>query len=167
MANSGYIKTKIVELAFALISLVVGAGITYFGINWLGVQLEIFYGVNTFSPMWILAVFLVPFIAGIAVSVVYGLGGKILSYLAPLPILFYSYYVIDPSTLPEGVTVLPIYFWFLLVILASEFSGLGGMVGEMVIKKTYGRRPKHMIHKRYQVGLRDRLKSSEQGTTGS
>jgi len=46
---------------------------------------------------------------------------------------------------------LPIGYWVLIVIVSVEAAAAGGLIGEFVIKKTYGRRPKHLIHKRYQL----------------
>jgi len=49
--------------------------------------------------------------------------------------------------LPEGVTLLPFWYWILVLIVAIEAAAFGGMFGEVVVKKTYGRRPRHLFYK--------------------
>ena len=135
----------------------IGAGVVvnYLGdrlMNYLspppGMRLELFWGVSTFNPMWILALFLVPFIAGIVVSLVYGLGGKMLCYFVPIIVRGYSYiHMMNYEGLPEGVTLLPFWYWLLVLIVAIEAAAFGGAFGEIVVKRTYGRRPKKIVYK--------------------
>jgi hypothetical protein len=146
-------KESLLELKWASIAIISGAIVVYIGLRLLNVRMDVFYGISTFNPVWITALFVVPFIAGIVVSVVYGLGGKILAHFSPLLVIVPDYLLLDQYSLPEGVTILPLGYWILLVIVAVEFASLGGFVGEIMIKKTYGRRPKHLIHKRYQRGF--------------
>jgi len=136
---------------WAFIALSVGSAIIYFGDRYLNVSLEIYFGPHTYSPMWVLDLILVPFLAGMAVSFIYGLGGKILAHFAPIFIRVFEYYTLDSAVLPDGVALLPLGFWLLILIVVVEAAGAGGFVGEVVMKKTYGRRPKHLIHKRYQT----------------
>ena len=132
------------EARWAVLAVTVGAVIVYAGDQLLGVSLEVYYGVNTYNPIWVLDLILVPFIAGLAVSSIYGLGGKILAHFSPL-------IVRAISSFPEGVLPLPLGFWILIVIVTVEAASAGGFVGEVIIKRTYGRRPKHLVHKRYQI----------------
>jgi hypothetical protein len=138
----------------AVIAVLVGAGIVYAGDKLLGVTLEHYYGVGTFSPAWILALFFVPFVAGIVVSLIYGLGGKMWAHLSPVIVRVYSYYELHAGAVPpEGAVVLPMAYWLLIVIVAAEFAAFGGVVGEVVVKRVYGRTPKerlHRLHKKYQ-----------------
>lgn len=144
-------RNKLFDICVGTVAVLVGAGIVYLGDKLLGVKLEIFYGVGTFSPIWVLDLFVVPFIAGIVVSLIYGLGGKMLAHLSPVIIRVASYYELQGAVhLPEGGIVLPIAYWLLVVVVAAEFAAFGGVVGEIVIKKTYGRTAKHLIHKKYQ-----------------
>ena len=146
------IKGKFQDFGMALVAIIAGAGIIHFGDRLLGVKLELFWGVSTFSPLWVLDLFLVPFIAGIAVSFIYGLGGKILAHFSPLVVRIASYYElnsISPTDLPEGAVLLPIGYWLLVVIMSVEFAAFGGVVGEILMKKIYGRSPKHLLHKKY------------------
>lgn len=118
----------------------------------LGVRLELYHGVSTFSPIWAFDLFVIPFIAGLVVSLIYGLGGKLLCYFSPIIVRGWSYYeaVTNPEVLAnagEGVTVLPIAFWILILIVAIEAAAFGGAFGEVMVKKTYGRRPRYMVYK--------------------
>ena len=99
-----------------------------------------------------LDLFLVPFIAGIVVSMIYGLGGKILAYFSPLIVRVANYIQLDGAeALPDGVSILPLGYWILVIIVAIEFSAVGGIVGEIIIKRTYGRtNDKSKLHKKYQ-----------------
>ena len=138
------------EARWATLAVLVGAAIVYAGDKLLGVSLEVYFGVNTYNPIWLLDLILVPFIAGLAVSAIYGLGGKILAHFSPLIVRVIEYNMLDMSTFPDGVHPLPLGFWISIVIVTVEAASAGGFVGEVVIKRTYGRRPKHLIHKRYQ-----------------
>jgi len=130
----------------------VGALVNYAGDRLLGVRLELFWGVSTFSLIWAADLFIVPFIAGLSVSMVYGLGGKLLCYFSPIIVRGISYIQMSYFTdMPEGVVVLPFYYWILILIVAIEAAAIGGVFGEIMIKKTYGRRPKHLLYKKISV----------------
>jgi len=144
------IKLSPQDLFWGTAAVLLGAVIVYLGDSLLGVSLEVYQGVGTFTPLWILDLILVPFIAGLAVSFVYGLGGKILAHFSPLIVRVIEYNMIDPTAHPEHAAILPLGFWILIVIVTVEAASAGGFVGEVVLKRTYGRRPKHLIHKRYQ-----------------
>ncbi len=129
-----------------------GAAVIVLGDYLLGVKLELFNGIGTFSPIWVVDLFVVPIIAGIVVSMIYGLGGKILAHASPLIVRVVSYVQLNGvDTLPDGATILPLGFWALVIIVAIEFSALGGFVGEIIVKRTYGRTSdKTKLHKKYQ-----------------
>lgn len=145
-----YVTPK--EMMWGTIAVLVGAAVNLVGDRLMGVSLELFYGVQTFSPLWIVTLFFVPFIAGIVVSLIYGLGGKILAYFAPIVVRVPEYMMLydDRNSLPDGVTLLPIGYWILIVIIAVEAAAIGGVIGEIVNKKVYGRSDKSKFHKRYQ-----------------
>ncbi len=63
----------------------------HFGDRLLGVRIEVFTGIQYFSPLWVVDVFLIPFISGVLVSVIYGLGGKWLCYFPPMIVRAISY----------------------------------------------------------------------------
>lgn len=148
---------------FSLTSMVVGAGailagaiVNLAGDLLLGVRLELFLGVSTFSPIWVVDLFVVPFVAGFVVSMIYGLGGKLLCYFSPLIVRAWGYYeaTVNPVILAqagEGVTVLPLEYWALILVLAIEAAAFGGVFGEVMVKKTYGRLPRYMIYKEKSV----------------
>jgi len=46
------------------------------------------------------------------------------------------------SGTPHGSNLNPIGWWVLYVILAMESAGIGGIVGEVMIKSVYGRSKK-------------------------
>ncbi|MDH3325225.1 MAG: hypothetical protein OEM38_00745 [Gammaproteobacteria bacterium] len=137
------------HLFWALIATTVGVVLILLGDHLLGVQLEVFQGMSTFSIPWILDLILVPLVAGFFVSLIYGLGGKMIAHLPALLAKSYVFYNLTPDMIPEGAAIVPLGFWILLVIVVVEACAAGGLIGEFVIKRTYGRRPRHLIHKRY------------------
>lgn len=145
------------DIFFGTVAVLVGALIVLAGDHLLGVSLEKYYGIlETFSPIWIVDLIVVPFIAGIVVSAIYGLGGKILSYFAPLLVRLPMYFGGAEALYPnDGGMLLQPGFWILILIVSVEAAGGGGIVGEIIIKKTYGRRPKDQVYKRYQIKTPD------------
>ena len=110
----------------------------------LGVKIEAFTGnIDYFSAWWSLDVFLVPFLCGIIVSSIFGFGGKWLAHLPPLIVRSLSYFAIDQhiTAIPARSSLMPIGWWGFFLILTIEFSAIGGVVGEVLIKRTYGRSP--------------------------
>ncbi len=140
------------DVAWGTFAVLVGAAVNFAGDRLMGVSLELFYGVQTFSPMWVVTLFFVPFVAGVVVSLIFGLGGKILAYFSPIIVRVYEYNALYDHRLdlPDGVTLLPIGYWILVVIIAVEAAAIGGVIGEIVNKKVYGRTDKAKLHKRYQ-----------------
>ncbi len=130
------------------IALGVGCLIVFMGNKLLGQRLELYYGLETFNPIWFTQVFIVPVIAGIAVSFIYGLGGKWYAYLPPLIVAAYQYYeMANILPIPEGAQLMPMGWWGFVVILAMEAGGIGGVLGEIFNKRIYGRTPKHLLYK--------------------
>lgn len=141
-------NNRLMSVLMGFVAIALGALINYAGDRLLGIRLELFWGVSTFSPIWVVDLFLIPFIAGFSVSMVYGLGGKLLCYFAPIIVRGISYIQMDNyPNLPEGVVLLPFWYWILVLIVAIEAAAFGGAFGEIMVKKTYGRRPKHLIYK--------------------
>lgn len=130
--NQRYVK--------AIAALLVGTSLNYLGDRVLGVKIELFSGLATFSFAWILDLFFVPFLVGLVVSWIFGAGGKWLSILPPLIVRCASYVQILYFTgTPHGSTLNPLGWWVLYVILAVESSNIGGILGEVMIKGVYGR----------------------------
>ena len=144
-------KDFIPYLVWGTISITVGVAVILLGDKLLGVQLEVVLRdrMATYNIFWILDLILVPIIAGFVVTFIYGLGGKIVAHFPPLIAKSYMYFTISPDMIPQGAEIIPVGFWILIVIVAVEAGAAGGLIGEIVIKKIYGRRPKHLVHKRY------------------
>lgn len=152
---------RVTDFAVALVAVFAGAAVVYAGDRALGVTLEHFYGVATFSPAWVLDLFLVPFIAGIVVSAIYGLGGKMWAHLSPVIVRLASYYEAHQGALPDGAGMLPMSYWLLIVIVAAEFAAFGGVVGEIIVKRTYGRTPRERLHRKYQDAQKAKTPAGE------
>lgn len=145
---AAHMNNRGMAVLMGCVAIAAGALINYAGDRLLGVRLELFWGVSTFSPLWVVDLFVVPFIAGFAVSMIYGLGGKLLCYFAPIIVRGVSYIqMANYPDLPEGVVLLPLGYWVLVLIVAIEAAAFGGVFGEIMIKKVYGRRPKHLVYK--------------------
>ena len=128
-----------------VLALVVGCLINFVGDHLLGVRIELFWGLSTFNLLWFLAVFIVPFVAGTAVGMIFGLGGKWMSYFPPLIVRFYAYFeTMKFIGIPDGAALMPMGWWGFFVILAMESAAIGGVMGEILIKRTYGRKPTHL-----------------------
>ncbi len=126
-------------------ALIAGCAIIYFGDHLLGIRTELFWGLSTFNILWFLDIFIVPLIAGIAVGMIYGLGGKWLAYFPPLIMQFYAYFEsMKLIGVPDGAALMPMGWWGFFVILAVESAAIGGVLGEILIKRTYGRKPIHL-----------------------
>jgi len=128
------------------------ASIVNYGCDWLlGVHFELFYGITDFNMLWILDLFVVPALVGFLIAVVYGFGAKWIAILVPLVQHTYAYsqfsYLADLHRLPQGAVLQPMGWWGFFVIVAMEVAMLGAIFGESVIKKTYGRRPRHLVFK--------------------
>ena len=134
---------------WAVIATAVGVAIILAGDMLLGAPLEVFKGMQTFNALWILNLIVVPLIAGFAVAFIYGLGAKIVAHFPALIAKSYVYFNLSPDMITDG-QLIPVGFWVLICIVVVEACAAGGLLGEYLIKRTYGRRPKHMIHKRYQ-----------------
>jgi len=123
-------------------AILLGSAFNHFADRILGVTIEAFSGgVGYFSPLWVLDMFLVPFLSGVLVSLIYGFGGKWLSFVPSLIVRLVSYFGIANHLIPmaPGSSLMPLGWWGFYVILAMEAAAFGGVIGEVVIKRTYGR----------------------------
>lgn len=136
------------RLTNGFVALLLGSALNHFGDRLLGVQIEVFKGLESFSPLWIVDVFVLPFFVGLLVAAIFGMGGKWLCYFPPLIVRGIAYIQImnAPHLLP-GEHLLPFGWWGFFVILAMEAAAFGGILGEIMIKSTYGRRPRHLVYK--------------------
>lgn len=125
------------------VALLSGMILNYLGDRLLGVRIELFSGLSTFSFAWILDVFFVPFLVGLLVSRIFGMGGKWLCYFPPLIVRSLNYAeILYVSGTPHGSNLNPIGWWGLYVILAMESAAIGGILGEVMKKNIYGRTKK-------------------------
>lgn len=123
-----------------VVTLLIGVVLNYLGDRLLGVRIELFSGLSTFSFAWLLDVFFVPFLVGVVVSWIFGMGGKWLCYFPPLIVRSISYAeILYVTGTPHGSNLNPMGWWGLYVILAMESAGIGGIVGEAMKKNVYGR----------------------------
>jgi len=130
---------KIIHWYGLIVAMIVGCAVNYLG-NWLiGVRIELFWGLKTFSFPWFLELFVWPVIVGISVSLVYGLGGKWFASLPPLIVHFASYYQTKHYLgVPDGAHLMPMGWWGFFIILAMESAMIGGVLGEIANKRVYG-----------------------------
>lgn len=128
------------RIVTGLIALIAGMLLNYLGDRLLGVKLELYYGLSTFSFAWMLDIFLLPFLVGLLVAWIFGKGAKWLCYFPPLFVRCIAYaQIVYISGVPHGSVLNPMGWWGFYVILAMEAAGIGGIAGEVLIKNIYGR----------------------------
>ncbi len=123
-------------------AILLGSAFNHFADRILGVTIEAFSGgIGYFSPLWVLDMFLVPFLTGVLVSLIYGFGGKWLSFIPAAIVRCLSYFGIANHLIPmaPGSSLMPLGWWGFYIILAMEAALGGGVIGEVMIKRTYGR----------------------------
>ncbi|WP_455208296.1 hypothetical protein [Kaarinaea lacus] len=142
-----------VRIVSGTLAIMVGCLVNYAGDRLLGVRLEL-VPINDplaiFNALWAIQVFIIPVFVGVATASVFGLGGKWLCYFPPMIVrtIAYveSYYL---TALPDGMTLMPFGWWIFFVILAVECSAIGGVFGEILIKRIYGRSSPEEVEKLY------------------
>lgn len=132
--------TKTVRWIPFFVAVAIGCVVNVIGIWLLDVRLELFYGLQTFNFIWFLQVFIWPIVVGLAVSFVYGLGGKWISMLPPLIVHVIAFYQTEYLIgVPVGAESMPFGWFMFFVILAMESAMFGGVFGEIAIRRIYGR----------------------------
>ncbi len=138
------------RFATGALAIVVGCLVNYVGDRLLGVRIELFWGLQTFNFIWFLQLFILPVFVGWSVSAVFGLGGKWLCYFPPLIVRAIAYWeTLYLIGVPEGAELMPIGWWMFFVILAVESAAIGGVVGEILNKRVYGRTSPEEAKKKY------------------
>ncbi len=131
-------------------ALLVGIALNYLGDRLLGVRIETFSGISTFTFPWMLDVFFVPFVVGLAVAWIFGKHAKWLACLPPLFLrgFFYVYVTLfdNPHPYVDFFFEIPLGYWGLCVILAVESANIGAILGE-VMMGTYGRKDEQVVEK--------------------
>lgn len=114
-----------------------GMALNFLGDWLLGARIEVFSGIATFTFPWMLDVFLVPFLVGLAVAKIYGSrGGKWLACLPPFFVrcITYGYmYLFVFNDGKEFFYHLNLYYWGPCVILVVEAANFGGILGEVLV----------------------------------
>jgi len=128
------------RLVTGFIALLVGCAVNYIGDHLIGIRLELFYGLSTFNGWWFLELFVLPVFVGMSVSAVFGLGGKWLCYFPPIIVRCTAYLeTIYVTGVPEHASLMPFGWYILFIILAVESAAIGGALGEVMVKRVYGR----------------------------
>lgn len=144
------IANKLEALKWALFAIMSGAAALYAMNQILDVHLELFGSIaDYFKPSLFIGLVLTPFIAGVIVSLIYGLGGKVLCYFPALMVYLFQYFntAFTEGAVPDDMRLLPIGYMGFIIIVAIEASAVGGVLGEVWVKKTYGRKPRHLVYK--------------------
>ncbi len=133
------------RLIKGLAALLIGCALNYAGDRLLGVRIELWYGLDTFSFAWVLDMFAVPFAVGLATAAIFGMGGKWLCYFPPLIVRALSYYALSNPHHPD---LLVMGYWGFFVILTMEAAAFGGIMGEIAVRGTYGRSAPGTVYKK-------------------
>ena len=102
--------------------------------DWLlGVRIELFRGMATFTPAWMADVFLVNFLSGLLVARYFGRHAKWLAIVPPLIVrsLSYAYLYVIENPSGDFFLQLHLHYWGPTVILAVECANIGGILGEV------------------------------------
>jgi hypothetical protein len=58
--------------------------------------------------------------------------------------------------IPDGAALMPMGWWGFFVILAVESAAIGGVMGEILIKRTYGRKSTHLEYEERAAKTREK-----------
>lgn len=131
-----------------IMAIILGCVLNYFGDRLLGVKIELFRGILDFNGLWVIDMLVLPFLVGVLVAVIFGLGGKWLCYFPPLIVKSISYVEsIYLNPVPEGASLIPFGMWGLFVTVVMTAAAFGGVMGEIMVKGTYGRSPRDLLYK--------------------
>ncbi len=128
------------RFALGTLAFLAGSLVNYIGDRLLGVRIELFYGLETFNFIWFLQLFIWPVVVGIVVALIFGRGGKWLAYFPPAFVRLIAYYETQYLIgVPDNASLMPMGWWTFFVILAVECAAIGGIIGEVMLKRAYGR----------------------------
>lgn len=133
-----------------VVAVIMGCALNYFGDRLLGVKIELFRGILDFNGLWVIDMLVLPFFVGVLVAVIFGLGGKWLCYFPPLIVKSISYLdSVYLSGIPEDASLIPFGMWALFVTVVMTSAAFGGVMGEIMVKRTYGRSPRDLLYKQH------------------
>ncbi|MDH4273658.1 MAG: hypothetical protein OEW08_01325 [Gammaproteobacteria bacterium] len=142
-----------------VVAIFLGCLLNYAGDHLLGQRVELYFGLQTFNGIWFLEIFILPLLVGFVTAWIFGLGGKWLCYFPPLIVRFYAYYeTVYILGVPSGASLMPMGWWGFFVILAIESAAIGGVAGEILNKRIYGRTPRELLYKSLDKSLSDDAK---------
>ncbi len=125
-------STKMLKV---LVSIGIGCAMIYFGGRVLGVRLELFWGLSTYSLAWISVLFVLPFVTGGIIGWLYGPGGKIVAHFPPLIVHGMNYIQTMNHGAPHGSSLMPLGWWGLYALLTMEFCAFGAFAGEFLLQR--------------------------------
>lgn len=132
-----------------VVAVTMGCVLNYFGDRLLGVKIELFRGILDFNSLWLIDMLVLPFFVGVLVAVIFGLGGKWLCYFPPLIVKLVGYLdSVYLSGIPENASLIPFGMWALFVTVVMTAAAFGGVMGEIMVKGTYGRSPQAFLYKK-------------------
>jgi hypothetical protein len=119
----------------AVVAVAAGMAVNFLGDWLLGVRIELFRGMATFTPAWVADVFIVNFIVGLVVARFFGRHAKWLAIVPPLLVRCISYAMLYFVQSHHGdfFLQLHLHYWGPTVILAVECSNIGGILGEVLM----------------------------------
>ncbi|MCE9550472.1 MAG: hypothetical protein K8R50_05625 [Betaproteobacteria bacterium] len=133
-----------------VVAVIMGCALNYFGDRLLGVKIELFRGILDFNGLWVIDMLVIPFFVGVLVAVIFGLGGKWLCYFPPLIVKSIGYLEsLYGNAVPEDSSIMPFGMWALYVTVVMTSAAFGGVMGEIMVKGTYGRSSRDILYKQH------------------
>ncbi len=124
--------------SLALLGIAVGVTLYYFMARGVGVHVEIWEGVNTFTNFrWFAAVALVPAVSGFVTGIIAGHNGKWYG-MVPVALMHPADYFATLDSAGAGVTVLSPGLFIFFMIIMLELGLMAGWVAEMVRARISG-----------------------------
>ena len=112
------------------LSVAAGTAVILLGDWLLGVRLEVFKGIHTFTFAWMLDLLVVPFVSGVIVSAVQrSRMGKWLAYAPPFLARSGTLVYLLVSAGSKAIHF-SVFYWGALLLMVMEFGNIGGFLGD-------------------------------------
>jgi hypothetical protein len=123
------------RIRLAVVAVLAAMAVNFLGDWMLGVRIEVFQGMATFTPRWVVDVFVVNFIVGLVVARIFGRHAKWLAIVPPFLVrcTSYAYLYFLENHYGDFFLQLHLFYWGPTVILAVECANIGGILGEVVM----------------------------------